>query len=164
MKDRANRLNNTKIWNIILMIITGISIAWGLFAIPSTLNPQREAYDYLEDLGLDPEPIYRHANTLPVKVVFIAGLLLAIILMLFYLRNHQKLKNSQQPDLHPYLIFVGWQLFDMLFSLVYDPMNANQLSFSGILSLLISYLFYCGIPLIILYNLWMIKKEAATFQ
>ncbi len=159
MKDRANRLNNTKVWNIILMVITGISVLWGLLALPSTLNPQRKAYDYLEELGLDPERMYRHADTLPVKIVFIAGLLLAVGLLFLYFRNHRQLKNNQLPDKRPYLIFIGWQIFDMLFSLVYDPMKANQLTFSGIISLLITYLIYCGIPLVILNNIRMIEKE-----
>lgn len=159
MKEKEIYTKRAKTWNFFLIILTIITTLINLIGIPGTLNPQRSAYDTYEKAGLDADKMFQHANTLPVKLVFVIGLVLSIGLLISYFQANKKLKNKELPTKAPYLILIGWQAVNLLFNAFYNPTGMNLVASNGILSVVTMYLIACIPPFVVLYNLKQAEKS-----
>lgn len=159
MIEREKYLKRAKTWNIVLMILTAFTILMNAAALASTLNPQRSAYDTFEKAGMDADKMFQHANSLPVKVMFVLGLALSVCLLVSYFLGHKKLSADELAPKWPYLVVIGWQVVDMLFNIVYDPTGVNLTTSRGVLSLITMYAIACIIPAVVYYNLVHAEKS-----
>lgn len=166
MKNRANRLHNIKVWNIILIVLTVFSVLYDLMGISSTLNPKLKQFDFLKgdfyknfEITITPQQMFEHASKFPVKLVYVVGLVLSFVLLFLYFRNHQRIKQTLVPLKFPYLLFIGWQVIANLFEMFYDPVNITVINGSGLSIRLITFLLYSLIPLLILNHIYRIEKE-----
>lgn len=159
MLEREKYLKRAKTWNIVLMLLTAFTILMNAAALSSTLNPQRSAYDTFEKAGMDADKMFQHANTVPVKVMFVLGLALSVCLFVSYFMAHKKMTADELPTKWPYLVLIGWQVIDMLFNIIYDPTGVNLTTSRGILSLVTMYAIACVVPLAVYYNLFHAEKS-----
>lgn len=159
MIEREKYLKRAKTWNIVLMLLTAFTILMNAAALSSTLNPQRSAYDTFEKAGMDADKMFQHANTLPVKVMFILGLALSVCLVVSYFLAHKKMAADEIPTKWPYLVLIGWQVIDMLFNIVYDPTGVNLTTSRGMISLVMMYAIACVLPVVVYYNLFHAEKS-----
>lgn len=164
MLEREKYLKRAKTWNIVLMLLTAFTILMNAAALSSTLNPQRSAYDTFEKAGMDADKMFQHANTVPVKVMFVLGLALSVCLFVSYFMAHKKMTADELPTKWPYLVLIGWQVIDMLFNIIYDPTGVNLTTSRGILSLVTMYAIACVVPLVVYYNLFHAEKSTEQLQ
>lgn len=164
MLEREKYLKRAKTWNIVLMLLTSFTILMNAAALSSTLNPQRSAYDTFEKAGMDADKMFQHANTVPVKVMFVLGLALSVCLFVSYFMAHKKMTADDLPTKWPYLVLIGWQVIDMLFNIIYDPTGVNLTTSRGILSLVTMYAIACVVPLVVYYNLFHAEKSTEQLQ
>lgn len=164
MLEREKYLKRAKTWNIVLMLLTAFTILMNAAALSSTLNPQRSAYDTFEKAGMDADKMFQHANTVPVKVMFVLGLALSVCLFVSYFMAHKKMTADDLPTKWPYLVLIGWQVIDMLFNIIYDPTGVNLTTSRGILSLVTMYAIACVVPLVVYYNLFHAEKSTEQLQ
>ena len=118
MENVTRQLKKAKTWNMVLLVLTGISAVTSLIGLPGTLNPKKETYDVLGSTG---KKFYEHINSIGVKAYSVIALLVIIALVVLFFLANKKLKEQQLAPKYPYYIYIGYTVVSILYSLLLTP-------------------------------------------
>lgn len=115
-------LRKAKTWNMVLLIITGISVLMSIAGLPSVFNPQMvdtaglpaESITMLED-------IFEFQSSFGVKAYTVVILLVEIAILVLLFLNNRKVKEEQLPSKIPYFLTFAIAVVQILYSILLTP-------------------------------------------
>ncbi|MGM0165852.1 hypothetical protein IGI39_000803 [Enterococcus sp. AZ135] len=111
-------LKKAKTWNMILIILSLISVATGVFGLPKSLNPKMSDYKMLGDYGLQ---MFDYLNSPLTKIISVLSLLISIALVVFYFMANKKLADEVAPTKVPYYVYIGWSVVGLAINMMMQP-------------------------------------------
>jgi len=144
-------LKSAKTWNMVLLILTAISLVVSLIAIPETLNPTRETYILLEEMGMGGMALYDMLNTPFYKGYTLISILITAILFALYIKTHVTIKKEKVPADFPYFLTIGMQLIGLVVSFF----TARS---TFVITLIVT-IIYCILPILVLANLSKVESN-----
>jgi|GEM_PF-5403352 hypothetical protein len=152
MNERQlNALKGVKTWNMVLLVFGAIGLVISLIGIPEILNPTRENYVLLEELGMGGLAAYEMMNTPFYKGYSLVSILISAVLLVFYIKAHSTIKKEKLPSDFPYFLTIGIQLI----SLIIAFFTARQ---TFVITLIVT-IIYCILPILVLSNLSKVESN-----
>ena len=105
-------LKKAKTWNMVLIVLTLISVVTGLAGLPKSLNPKMSDYKILGDYG---QQMFDYLNSPITKIISVLSLLV------FYFRANKKLADEIAPTKVPYYVYIGWSMLGLVINLMMQP-------------------------------------------
>lgn len=130
MEELEKHLKKVKTWNMVNLVLGIIIVVTQLFSLPTNLNPKRETYETAGSVfqntdvpGMEAymSQMYEYVQSPMTKAIFIVSLVVAIVLLVFYIRAHKALKNNNIPPKWPYYVFIGWTIISTVLGMVRQP-------------------------------------------
>lgn len=130
MEELQKHFKSAKNWNMVLLVLGIIIAVMQLFSLPTNLNPKRETYEMAGSMfqntnvpGMEAymNQMYEYVQSPMTKAIFIVSLVVAIVLLVFYIRAHKALKNNNVPPKWPYYVFIGWTIISTVLGMVRQP-------------------------------------------
>ncbi|EOH81080.1 hypothetical protein [Enterococcus malodoratus] len=111
-------LKKAKTWNMVLIVLTLISVVTGLAGLPKSLNPKMSDYKMLGDYG---QQMFDYLNSPITKIISVLSLVITIALLVFYFRANKKLADEIAPTKVPYYVYIGWSMLGLVINLMMQP-------------------------------------------
>ncbi|MGP5428806.1 hypothetical protein ACTXNW_05045 [Enterococcus malodoratus] len=111
-------LKKAKTWNMVLIVLTLISVVTGLAGLPKSLNPKMSDYKMLGDYG---QQMFDYLNSPITKIISVLSLVITIALLVFYFRANKKLADEIAPTKVPYYVYIGWSMLGLVINLLMQP-------------------------------------------
>ncbi|BBM19133.1 hypothetical protein G15_2804 [Enterococcus avium] len=111
-------LKKAKTWNMVLIVLTLISVVTGLAGLPKSLNPKMSDYKMLGDYG---QQMFDYLNSPMTKIISVLSLVITIALLVFYFRANKKLADEIAPTKVPYYVYIGWSMLGLVINLMMQP-------------------------------------------
>lgn len=111
-------LKKAKTWNMVLIVLTLITVISGIAGLPKTLNPTFTENEVLGDFN---RVMFDYLNSPLTKTISILSLVISIILLVLYFRANKSLSDEILPSKLPYYLYIGWSLVALAISLVTTP-------------------------------------------
>ncbi|HCM85912.1 MULTISPECIES: hypothetical protein [Enterococcus] len=111
-------LKKAKTWNMVLIVLTLISVVTGLAGLPKSLNPKMSDYKILGDYG---QQMFDYLNSPITKIISVLSLVITIALLVFYFRANKKLADEIAPTKVPYYVYIGWSMLGLVINLMMQP-------------------------------------------
>lgn len=111
-------LKKAKTWNMVLIVLTLISVVTGLAGLPKSLNPKMSDYKMLGDYG---QQMFDYLNSPMTKIISVLSLVITIALLVFYFRANKKLADEIAPTKVPYYVYIGWSMLGLVINLLMQP-------------------------------------------
>lgn len=121
-------LKKAKTWNMVLIVLTLISVVTGLAGLPKSLNPKMSDYKMLGDYG---QQMFDYLNSPMTKIISVLSLVITIALLVFYFRANKKLADEIAPTKVPYYVYIGWSMLGLVINLMMQPkMQMERMDFT----------------------------------
>ena len=111
-------MKKAKTWNMVLIVLTLISVVTGLAGLPKSLNPKMSDYKILGDYG---QQMFDYLNSPITKIISVLSLVITIALLVFYFRANKKLADEIAPTKVPYYVYIGWSMLGLVINLMMQP-------------------------------------------
>lgn len=111
-------LKKAKTWNMVLLVLGLISVVIGIKDLPKTFSPKLSDYKLMGDVG---QQMFDYMNSPLTKAITIVGLIVSIALLVMYFIANKNLADGVAPTKAPYYIYIGWNIINMVISLVTQP-------------------------------------------
>lgn len=168
MEELQKHFKSAKTWNMVLLVLGIIIVVTQLFSVPTNLNPQKESYDMAGSMfqntnvpGMDAymNQMYEYAQSPMTKAIFIVSLIIAIVLLVFYIRAHKALKNNNVPPKWPYYLFIGWTIISTVIGMIRQPKFEAGSSLMSVITGFIGSLIILVPAVIVIIQLFKIEPE-----
>lgn len=127
-------LKKAKTWNMVLIVLSLISVATGIFGLPKSLNPKMSDYEMLGDYG---QQMFDYMNNPMTKVISVLSLVISIGLVILYFKANKKLADEIAPTKVPYYVYIGWSILGLAINLIMQPkMEVEGVNFSFVTTII----------------------------
>ena len=145
-------LKKAKTWKMVLIVLSLISVATGIFGLPKSLNPKLIDYEMLGDYG---QQMYDYLNNPMTKIISVVSLLISIVLVVFYFKANKKLEDEIAPTKVPYYVYIGCSILGLAIGFIMQPkmeIEGMDLSFmTTIVGLVFQFIFLIPAILVIVH-------------
>lgn len=111
-------LKKAKTWNMVMIVLTLLSVLIGVLGFPKTINPKLSDYEMLGDYG---QQMFDYLNSPMTKIISTLSLIIPIVLLVFYFRANKKLADEIAPTKAPYYVYIGWSILGLALNLIMTP-------------------------------------------
>ncbi|MDU5336900.1 hypothetical protein [Enterococcus sp.] len=111
-------LKKAKTWNMVLIVLTLITVISGIAGLPKTLNPTFTENEVLGDFN---RVMFDYLNSPLTKAISILSLVISIVLLVLYFRANKSLSDEIAPTKAPYYLYIGWSIVGLAINLITTP-------------------------------------------
>ncbi|MDR1773999.1 MAG: hypothetical protein LBR30_03885 [Clostridioides sp.] len=130
-------LGKAKKWTIISLVFEGLGFLSKLSTISIVFFPNPDMYSYLNDPALNNDPGLQvkmmEATSGPMaKIELILSLIVAVYLIISYVKSNKKLKEGEVPSKLPYYVSIGFMFVSIILNILTNGGSAGITS-AGVL-------------------------------
>ena len=145
-------LKKAKTWNMVMIVLTLITVLMGIVEIPKTLNPTFTENEVLGDFN---RQMFDYLNSPLTKTISILSLVISIVLLVLYFRANKSLSDGILPSKFSYYFYIGWSLVSLAIGLVMAPkmeVEGVNISFvTTIVGIVTNFIFFIPAILVIVH-------------
>lgn len=123
---QLRRFKYAKFWNMASMVFKAIGVVgMALISLPSALHPAQSDYtkEYYGTAEMA-KRAFEQASTLWAKAYSVVDFLVAVAILVMLFMAHNQLKEESTPSKIPYLLYFGWALVSVVYTMFATPVFA----------------------------------------
>lgn len=163
--EKVNKhLKKAKTWNMVLLILGIISVISGIVGLKGVLSPDTKTF---EQLGAYGQELLAYQTSPLTKAISIIGLLVSIVLVVWYFKANKMLNDEQVPPKYPYYIYLGYTVLSLCLTMIMQPRATGMAASFALVTTIATFVIQAIVALpavLVIVHLFKAEPEGVTHE